>query len=238
RIAVLRGEKTSARELAQDGIGIVLEESLFQAITDMINPVINDVLSQDDFIDMAVDVVAGIPLQIGLIEPVKTVLEMTINDIIMLEDREVKVHNLEILDPEMDDSVRFLAEMSFKGFELDAAVGIFLFGNEAQTVNVKMRLNEEVRALLDIRLDTIDSNKIGIKLVNLDIDINDIEITLPDMPVFNKNPIKIENGLAMLLNLAFSRLLDDLIGFSILLPDSPMNLGMMNDLLDGMSISL
>ncbi len=61
-------------------------------------------------------------------------------------------------------------------------------------------------------IDVPDRHTIRIDMINMDIDISELTIALPDSIIFKRNPI--------------------------LIPKDPVNLGMVNHMLDGLSIPL
>ena len=76
-------------------------------------------------------------------------------------------------------------------------------------------------------------------MANLDIEIIDLEVNLLDFNIFSNNGflIQIKGYLAELASLAISQLLDNL-GLAILLPQYPIRLGMLNDILNILKIPI
>ncbi|MCD6570447.1 MAG: hypothetical protein J7L53_07065 [Deltaproteobacteria bacterium] len=243
RIAILRGTSVPVEELSAHGIGLTIGQK-FLSWLELVDPLINHVLSQDALIDEVINTLAVYPTRIDIIEPFKAEVELTINDLGILEDNAVTINSLKIPEDteDMVDAARLLADLSLKGLEIDVTIKfISLFGipfpDQLPPSQIKIKVND-IWAEVKMLLDALDPYRISIKVEDLDTDINGLEIILVDFSIFDEDlPIEIKDGLAWLLSLTASELLDNL-ELVIHLPQDPFNMGMINNILKGLKIPI
>jgi len=243
-LTILKGETAFAKEYVRDAIGVCFKKSMTEWAVKSISPVVNKVFSREDLMERVSNQVAGVYFSISPLVPLELGPRLIVNSINALDYSEFRLDSLTLKSPlnETGSSAGLMAKFSLRGLEINATIEMrtpldFVKKGMIKK-DIKITITDYVDISADLRLNAPDRHTAKIDMVDMDVDISEMAITT-DTVVLGGKSINIKGVISSVVNLVLSHgvdiMLDDVY---IPLPEWPVNLGKINQLLDVMTVSL
>ncbi len=245
RVSYLRGDTVDVEEPCLDAVNVKLGQELLTWAANL-DPLINYLLSQEDLVNQVIGLLFNYPFKLTIPNPFNGLVELNVNDIKVHNDNPVGINTLNFLDPNEDEGIdagRVHADFDFNGLEIDLSLKFcelagIKFPESQPPVHLRI-LVHDMNAQADLRINATDSHHLSLRLIDLKTDVKHIEIILADLGAFGERfPLQIKNFMASIVNIVLSTVLDNLQLLSLELPDEPINLGMVNYILNDINIPL
>ena len=240
-VTILRGESVSTKEYIQDAIGISPGQGMTEWVVDSISPVVNEVFSREDLMGMVSNTVSGVSFSISplALAGLSYGPQLTVKGVTALDYSEFRINSLTIKEPpyKTGSSAGLIVEFSLKGLEIDAVFkmktpfGIF-------KKDIKITITDRVDILSELRLNAPDPHTIKIDIADIDVAISEVAIST-DILEFGDQSINIKGAVSPVISFVLSELLDIMLDDVLIpMPEDPVNLGMINHILDKLSIPI